>query len=361
MLSRVAESLYWMSRYMERAENTASFLDVNFHLMLDLNKLTAGGAKNYWEPLIHVTCDTTRFRKFYHRYTAETVTDFLVFNRENPNSIRSCIALARENARSTIESISSEMWESLNNLYHDLERADPKRVRVDAYSFYRDVKMGTQLFQGITEATLLRNEGHDFMQMGKYLERADNVARLVDTKYHMLWPRSDDRFGSVDVLQWMAVLKSCSALEAYRKMYHAKIEPDSILGFLVLDRLFPRSVLFSVVEAQEAMYRVSGSRRGRALVSCDRLVGMLEAEMSYTAIDDIYARGLHDYLVDLELNLSAIGSQVHQTYFAYRIADPETAERQERAKRNGSKPRHTGQATRAMWRDAEQQQQQQQQ
>jgi uncharacterized alpha-E superfamily protein len=132
------------------------------------------------------------------------------------------------------------------------------------------------------------------------------------------------------------------------------MDPDSILSFLLLDRIFPRSVYFSVVEAQEAMGRISGSPRGRALVSCDRLIGKLEAEMSYTTIEDVYSRGLHDFLVDLELSLSAIGSQVHHTYFAYRTADPETAERQARAKANGN------QASRSMWRDAEQQQQQQQ-
>ncbi len=342
--------MYWMSRYMERAENTASFLDVNFHLMLDLNKINATDELNYWEPLIHVTYDTARFREAYDVFNAESVTDFLVFNRDNPNSIRSCVALARENARSTIESISSEMWEELNTLYHDLGSADPKRVQADPYSFYRKIKTGSQLFQGITHATLLRNEGYDFVQMGKYMERADAIARLVDVKYHSLWPPEGDRFGSVDVLQWMAVLKSCSALESYRKVYHARITPDSILEFLVLDRAFPRSILFAVNGAQEAMWRISGSSRGRTLVQSDRLIGKLESELSFTTIDDIYQQGLHDYFVELERDLSAVGEQIHQTYFAYRLADPETADKQARAAK--------GAATRAMWRDAEQQQQQ---
>lgn len=353
--------MYWMSRYMERAENTAAFLDVNFHLMLDLNKITATDELNYWEPLIQVTYDTKRFEDLYSNYNAETVTDFLVFNRNNPNSIRSCIALARENARSTIESISSEMWEELNSLYHDLERADPGKVRVDPYSFYRSVKTGSQTFQGITDATLLRNEGYDFVQVGKYIERADNVARLVDVKYHMLWPREGDRFGSVDVLQWMAVLKSVSALEAYRKVYHAKIDPDSVLRFLILDRLFPRSIMFSVVAAQEALWRISGSTRGKTMVGSDRLIGKLEAELSFTTIEDIYDRGLHDYFVELEQRLSKVGMQINQTYFAYRVADPDPMEVRTRVSKHDSSNATEGNgansAVRAMWSQAEQQQQ----
>jgi uncharacterized alpha-E superfamily protein len=183
--------------------------------------------------------------------------------------------------------------------------------------------MGSQLFQGITDATMIRSEAFDFVQVGKYMERADSVARLVDVKYHMLMQGSDDRYESVDALQWMAVLKSCSALEAYRKVYHARVTPDHILNFLLLDRSFPRSVLFCVSSAQDALWRISG---------------------------------LHDYLVGLETRLASIGAQIHETYFAYRLADPETAEKQARA----MLARKSG-AARAMWRDAEPQQQQQQQ
>jgi uncharacterized alpha-E superfamily protein len=188
------------------------------------------------------------------------------------------------------------------------------------------------------------------------MERADSVARLVDVKYHMLMQGSDDRYESVDALQWMAVLKSCSALEAYRKVYHARVTPDHILNFLLLDRSFPRSVLFCVSSAQDALWRISGSFRGNAVVTCDRMIGKLDSELSYTTIDDMYAPGLHDYLVGLETRLASIGAQIHETYFAYRLADPETAEKQARA----MLARKSG-AARAMWRDAEPQQQQQQQ
>lgn len=157
MLSRVAESMFWMSRYIERAENTARFLDVNFHLLLDLNQITQVDNRRYWEALIMATSDEARYNKLYDRYTADTVTDFLVFNRNNPNSILSCINLARENARSIIESISSEMWEQINDLHHFLLRATPQQVKGDPYNFYKVIKTGSQTFQGITDCTMSRN------------------------------------------------------------------------------------------------------------------------------------------------------------------------------------------------------------
>lgn len=316
MLSRVAESMFWMSRYMERAENTARFLDVNFHLLLDLNKITAVDSTEYWKPLILVTSDEARFEDLYGmHYNAETVTDFLVTNRNNPNSIYSCIALARENARSIIETISSEMWEQVNNLYHYMQQANPQSVRTDSYRLYQEIKSGSHLFQGITDSTLSHNEGWDFVQAGKYLERSDNTARLVDVKYHLL--RQGDPSESVDVIQWMAVLKSCSALEAFRKVYLSRIEPDTILQFLALDRFFPRSIYFSVAASEEALWRISGSSRHNYTNNADRLVGKLQAELSYTTIEDIHDRGLHEYLEDLEQRLTKIGEQIHQFYFAY--------------------------------------------
>ncbi len=326
MLSRVAESLFWMSRYIERAENTARFLDVNFHLLLDLNKVSVADSHNYWEALIRVTSDEARFSQLYKDYNSENVNDFLVFNPENPNSINSCIALARENARSVIETISSEMWEQINNLYHYLQKATPQQVRGDPYNFYKEIKSGSHLFQGITDSTLSRSEGWDFVQVGKYLERADNTARLLDVKYHMLHSTQDERSDAIDIIQWMAVLKSCSALEAFRKVYLSKIEPDTILRFLVLDRAFPRSLYFSTAAAEEALWRISGSSRRKYNNNADRLIGKLEAELSYTTIEDVYERGLHNYLEDTELRLTKVGEQIHTIYFAYHAPEIEVAE-----------------------------------
>ena len=314
MLSRVAESLFWMSRYIERAENTARFLDVNFQLLLDLRMSENEDANRYWAPLIRATSEVAHFEDRYTGYTAENVTDYLIFDRDNPNSIATCIMQARENARSMIESISSEMWEQINRMYHFMQQATPLGVRQDPYYFYREIKSGSHLFQGITDSTFLHGEGWDFIQIGKYLERADNTARLVDVKYYALDPGIG---GEVDVIQWMAVLKSCSALEAFRKVHLAQIEPETILRFLLFERTFPRSVYFTVAAGQEALWRISGSSRRKYVNQADRLIGKLEAEMTYTTIDDLHTRGLHEYLVDIEARMAQVGEHIHQTYFAH--------------------------------------------
>ncbi|MCF8216839.1 MAG: alpha-E domain-containing protein [Chlorobium sp.] len=321
MLSRVAESLFWMSRYVERAENTARFLEVNFNLLLDLNDITEIDNPNYWNPLIRVTAKPEHFIESYPEYNAYTVTDYLVFNRQNSNSIISSIGMARENARSIIDSISSEMWEQVNNLYHFLQNVTQQQVHNDPFSFYREIKNASHLFQGITDNIFSRTEGWEFIQIGKYLERADNAARLIDVKYLMLMPKGgreqDPVLDSFDTIQWMAVLKSCSALEAFRKVYLSKIDPENILWFLVLDRTFPRSIAFSICAAQEALWRISGSSRHRYANNVDRLIGKLEAELSYTSVEDMYNKGLHRFIEEIEHGLNRIGEQIHLLYFAY--------------------------------------------
>lgn len=362
MLSRVAESMFWMSRYIERAENTARFLDVNFHLLLDLDKITDVDSRAYWEPLIMVTDDRERFLTLHSEFTAAAVSDFLVFNRHNPNSIFSCIALARENARSIIETIASEMWEQVNRLYHFLNTADHDILQTDPYNFYREIKNGSHLFQGIADATFSRGVAWDFVQCGRYLERADNTSRLVDVKYHLLASQSKDELDPVDNIQWMAVLKSCSALEAFRKVYLSRIEPETVLQYIVLDQYFPRSIYFCVQMLQEALWHISGSRRREFTTDADRLVGKLESELNYTTIDDIYQQGLHVWLEDLQKKLARIGDQVYETYFSYHTFQ----DNDDVVVSNSARPSTSGasvRVSRAVWSqsDSSQQQQQQQQ
>jgi uncharacterized alpha-E superfamily protein len=360
MLSRTAESMFWMSRYMERAENTARFLDVNFHLLLDLDKITnVEDSRSYWEALIMATDDRERFLSSYADFTAEAVSEFLVFDRSNPNSIFSCIALARENARSVIEIIASEMWEQINWLYHFLNHATRQVLQKDPYNFYREVKNGSHLFQGITDATFSRSEGWDFVQAGRYLERADNTSRLVDVKYHLLAPHDNDEHESVDAIQWMAVLKSCSALEAFRKVYLSRIDPLTVVQYLVLDRYFPRSIYFCVAMLQEALWHVSGSSHREYNNNADRLVGKLEAELNYTTIEDIYAPGLHSWLEELQSKLGRIGEQVYQTYFSFRAASNQDLFAPIPAAK--SLYVSNGKVSRAVWSQIDHSQQQQQQ
>lgn len=360
MLSRVAESLFWMSRYFERAENTARFLDVNFNLLLDLNCITSMDHPNYWKPLIMVMGEPEHFKELYQEYDAHSVTDYLVFSRKNSSSILSSISMARENARSIIESISSEMWEQLNNLYHFLQSVSPQQVHNDPYSFYKEIKNASHLFQGITDNTFSHNEGWDFVQIGKYLERADNASRLVDVKYHMLMPGRGERHSdlvrnSVDIIQWMAVLKSCSALESFRKVYLTKIDPDNILRYLILDRTFPRSITFSICAAQEALWRISGSSLHRYVNNVDRLIGKMEAELSYTTVEEILQQGVHQFLEEIELGLAKVGEQLHLLYFAYHTPKIEPADISDALPFTGLG------GGRANWSQSQQQSQQQQQ
>ncbi len=357
MLSRTAESMFWMSRYIERAENTARSLDVNFHLLLDLNKVADVDSRSYWEALILATDDRERFLDLHQDFTAETVSEFLVFDRANPNSIFSCISLARENARSVIEIIASEMWEQINQLYHFLNNANRHVLQKDPYNFYRQIKNGSHLFQGITASTFSRSEGWEFVQAGRYLERSDNTSRLVDVKYHLLVPLDKDSGESVDTIQWMAVLKSCSALEAYRKVYLSRIEPQTVVHYLVLDRYFPRTIYFCVAQLQEALWSISGSSHREYNNNADRLVGKLEAELNYTTIEDIYELGLHSWLEQVQEKLGRIGEQVQQTYFSYHMPikqDDLAAIRPARLSSNGK-------IGRAVWSQVDHSQQQQQQ
>ncbi len=360
MLSRTAESMFWMSRYIERAENTARFLDVNFHLLLDLDKIAdVEDTRSYWEALIMATDDRERFLELYPDFTADSVSQFLVFDRANPNSIFSCIALARENARSVIEVIASEMWEQINQLYHFLNNATRQVLQRDTYNFYKEIKNGSHLFQGITDAAFSRSEGWEFVQAGRYLERADNTSRLVDVKYHLLVPRDSNSHEQVDTIQWMAVLKSCSALEAFRKVYLSKIDPQTVVEYLVLDRYFPRSIYFCVTMLQESLWGISGSSHRNYNNNADRLVGKLEADLNYTISDDIYQTGLHVWLETLQVQLGRIGEEVHQTYFSYRA--PTRQAEALAAGANSERFIANGRISRAVWSQVDHSQQQQQQ
>lgn len=313
MLSRVADSLYWLSRYVERAENIARIIDVNAQLMLDLSTAKAETLSRQWLPVAACLGDESAFRARSRQTDAATVTEFLVFDRSHPNSISGSLAAARENARTVREQITTEMWEQLNRTYLWLMSKGARQAyERNSYEFFQRVKKSLQLFQGITDSLMMHGEGWDFIQMGRHLERADKTSRLLDDAFFLL---PTDRNRPADMLpQWLSILRSCNARQAYQRLYAAVVEPVKVAHLLLLNEQFPRSVVFCVGHLDQALRRVSGVGPGRYSNLAERLSGRLLAELSYSAIEEVWNRGLHAAVDDLQTRLNDIGRAIISTY-----------------------------------------------
>ncbi len=314
MLSRVANSIYWMSRYIERAENVARFVDVNLHLTLDMPV----ELEEQWLPLTQVTGDYALFKEKYKDPTQDNVIRFLTFDRDYFNSIVSCVAAARENARTVREIISSEMWGQINRFHLLLQSAQTKGVATDhLHRFYEQVKEASHLFWGITDATMSHEVGWHFARLGRLLERADKTSRIVDVKYFILLPKVQDVGSPFDNIQWAALLKSASALEMYRKN-HRRILPRDVVKFLILDQAFPRAMHYCLIKAEESLRAVTSSSFGTFRTSAEQHLGRLRSELDYAEIDVIIKSGLHEYIDQFQTKLNNVGSAIHETFFAPR-------------------------------------------
>lgn len=312
MLSRVADSIYWMTRYLERAENLARFVDVTFGLMLDVPRDSA----QQWQPLVSTAGDETWFAEKYGEATRENVIRSLTFEPDYSNSILSCVQNARENARSIRETISSEMWEQLNSLYFTVMDAAVNQDLVDSpRDFLEQVKLANHLFTGITDNTMSHGEGWHFARLGRYIERADKTSRILDVKYFLLLPSVEDIGTPLDDLQWSAVLRSVSGFEMYRKRHHG-ITPDRVVGFLVLDRLFPRSIMHCVNAANDSLHAISGSPLGTFWNPAEKQMGQLRSELAYTTVGDVMSDGLHEFLDSLQSKLNGVGDAIYDAFIA---------------------------------------------
>ncbi len=323
MLSRVADSLFWVSRYIERAENNARILDVNMELMLDFENQSTDLLRRHWEPIIASLEEKNDFYKLYEVADAESVVRFIALDRENPNSILSCLAAARENARTVREQISSEMWEEINRNYLFLrsDRAE-ELMSNNSYEFFKVVVDGSQKFQGITDATMTHGEGWQFIQVGKSIERADRTSRILDVKYHILLPAGEQVGGNVDLIQWGAVLKSCSGFEAFLKLYRGKMAPWRVAEFLIMHGEFPRSIRFNVDSLDKALHHISGCPRNQYSNPCERLSGRLCSELDYASINEIFRAGLHQFLDGIQFSLNQIGGAITDFYCQWLDAEP---------------------------------------
>ena len=314
MLSRVANSIYWMSRYVERAENVGRFIDVSLQLMLD----APPGQDQQWQPLIDTTGDQEDFAKRFGQASPESVIQFLTFDPQNPNSIFSCIRAARENARSVREVISSEMWLQLNKFYLMVKSAseDARGLHSPA-EFFDEVKLASHLFTGITDATMTHGESWHFSRMGRKLERADKTSRILDVKYYLLLRSLEDVGTPFDDIQWAAVLRSASAFEMYRKR-HGRLSPRGIVDFLVLDREFPRAIHYCLLAARDSLYAISGTPTGTFRCTPEKVLGQLCSDLAFTAVDEIIKTGVHEYLDDLQGRLNHVGQDIYETFFAFK-------------------------------------------
>jgi uncharacterized alpha-E superfamily protein len=314
MLSRVAESVFWVSRYVERAENVARFIDVNLNLTLDLGS-TVG---SQWAPLVYTTGDHQAFLDQYKDFTQEKVIEFLAFDQKNPNSILSCLRSARENARTVREMISSAMWEEINKFYLMVSAAAAERgLRHSLFDFFNQVKLSSHMLQGVTDATMSHGEAWHFNRIGRLLERADKTSRILDVKYFVLLPNVADVGTPLDSIQWAALLKSASALEMYRRR-HGRITPPQVADFLMLDRKFPRAMHFCLIKAEESLLEITGSPTGTYRSPAEQHLGRLRAELDYAYIGEIVDHGLHEFIDRFQSKLNWVGEEISLTFFGDR-------------------------------------------
>src|SRR5271168_1124199 len=312
MLSRVADNLYWMSRYLERAEHTARLVDVELQLWLDQSPEAGAGR---WRFLL----EALRTPAPSEHVDPASLVNTLVFSRANHSSIVSCISIARENLRHVREQCSSEMWEQLNRLYLEVMDARPEEAwMLKSHGFFRAVLEGAHLFQGITDTTMSHGEGWQYIQLGRYVERADTLASLMETHFKRMAQPADQVVESAEYLEWVRLLRACVAFEAYCKAQTAEIRPLRVAEFLLLNPEFPHSVRFSVDRVNAALHIV-GDLTERKAKTPVRVAGRLRATLSFTQIEEILARGAFAYLEGVRSECAQIHAAVQQIYFDYPV------------------------------------------
>lgn len=325
MLSRVADAIYWMSRYLERAENIARFLDVNWNLALDLPT----SQQNPWGALVAVTGDQALFAERYADPSKENVIHFLTFDEEYPNSVRSCLSRARENAKMVREMIPIEMWEQINTFFHlvFLQSQEEDSVQDNLYSFCEEIKRRSLTLGGLADAAMDHDEAGMFFHMGRLMERADKTSRILDVKYFMLLPDLGEVGTNLDFIQWSALLKATSSLQAYRHR-HGRIVPAQVAEFLLLDHHFPRSVHYCLSGVQKCLHAITGTPRGYFSNEAEKILGQLCSELTYHSIDDIFQQGLHEFTDLLQKKMNVADMAIFHTFFA-RVPAVESTEPQQ--------------------------------
>jgi uncharacterized alpha-E superfamily protein len=315
MLSRVADALFWMSRYLERAEHVARLLDVCFHLEMDLRGVASGPVELHWTSLAAILQQVVPPPEQPGQSPQAIISRWLTFELANPDSILSCVSRSRTNARGVRGAITSEVWKELNKLYWQLnDPAFAGQARESPHEFYQAVECGSHLVQGVCDATLTHDEGWQFIRLGKFLERADKTLRILDIQYHLLHELRDPADLPLSALQWAAVLRNCGAYEAYQKLHVGRVDPDRVVQFLLLHPSFPRSVRFALESAAEALTAIEGTVPGRPLGRAERLLGRMLADLRYSEPEAILHGDLHAFLSGLQERCAEVSRAVQEQY-----------------------------------------------
>ena len=313
MLSRTADSLYWLSRYVERADYLARTLEAA--VRLSALPQTYGGEANEWESAVSTAGCTGVFYDHHEAATAETVSDFLIASPDNPTSIVKCLEIARSNARAVRTALTSETWETINGAWLELQRLNVQSLSAsDMPKFLAWVKETSLRVDGSGYRTMLRNDAYWFSRVGVYMERADNTARILDVKYHLLLPAHEHVGGPLDYYQWSGILRSVSALTAYHWVYRESLKPWLIADLLILNEQMPRSLASCYENLVQNLDRIAGNygRQGPA----QRQARNVRARLQNARMDDIFQTGLHEFISAFVEDNNRLGSAITQQYLA---------------------------------------------
>ncbi|MEM7475427.1 MAG: alpha-E domain-containing protein [Planctomycetota bacterium] len=308
MLARVAETIYWMARQMERAENLSRFLEVNLSFLLDQPE----NLVDPWEPLVQVTGDTELYRERYPNFSAEHVIKFLAFDGGYGNSMLSSLRFARENARSVREVLSSEAFEEINDFYHFVMDAAKDNLEPTT-EFFEQVRRKSLLWNGVFDATMSHDLRWHFANLGRLVERADKTSRILDVKYFNLLPQPEDAGTAVDDLQWSALLYAISGFEAYRREHHL-MDINRVIEFFVFNDRFPRSILCCVAGAEWSLTQIEKEHRERPGDAHSKMNALRE-RLAASNVQQLHAKGMHEFIDQIQLDLNNIGDTLNTDYF----------------------------------------------
>jgi uncharacterized alpha-E superfamily protein len=311
MLSRTADSLYWVSRYTERADFVARILDATMRFAS--LPTSYGGERNEWEGAVASAGNLEEFRRHYDVANESTVRDFLAFSPHNPSSIRNCIEIARDNARAVRTALTIEMWDAINSAWLELRGKQSADMTQEEFARFVEWVKGVALaFDGSAYRTMLRNDAFWFTRLGLAIERADNTARILDVKYHTLLPASERVGGSLDYFQWTTILREVSAVTAYHWVYRESVKPWLVADLLILNKQLPRSLAncYEILVRHLDLIADAYGRRGPS----QRYASNTLARLSATGIEAVFEKGLHEFITEFITDNNRLGSAIAEQY-----------------------------------------------